>query len=77
MRDDDAELVKARDALRAVVTPGAFVDACAVIAAFNIVDRIADSTGIPLDAPMAAMTEDLRADLDLTRFQSSANTPGI
>jgi alkylhydroperoxidase family enzyme len=76
MRGDDAELAKTRDALRAVLTPQAFVDTCAVIGAFNVVDRIADATGIPLDAPMAALSAELRADLDLTRFRSSANTPG-
>ena len=75
MRDGEAALVKARDALRAVLSPEAFVDTCAVIGAFNVVDRIADSTGIPLDEPMAAATADLRADLGLARFRSSENTP--
>ena len=75
MGDDDAALAAARQALRAALTPEAFVDACAVIGAFNVVDRIADSTGIPLDDAMAAMTADLRADLDLGRFRSSGNTP--
>jgi hypothetical protein len=62
--------------LRGALTPEAFVDACAVIMAFNIVDRIADATGIPLDAPLAAMSADLRRELDLARFASSANSPG-
>jgi len=75
MQGDDAALAEARSALRGVLSPGAFVDACAVVAAFNVVDRIADATGIPLDDAMAAMTGDLRAELDLTRFRSSNNTP--
>jgi alkylhydroperoxidase family enzyme len=75
MRDDDRALAEARAALRAVLSPAAFVDACAVIGAFNVVDRIADSTGIPLDDAMASPTADLRAELDLARFRSSANTP--
>jgi alkylhydroperoxidase family enzyme len=75
MGDDEAALSRARQALRDVLTPEAFVDTCAVIGAFNVVDRIADSTGIPLDEPMAMMTQDLRTDLDLARFRSSANTP--
>jgi len=75
MGDDDTALATARQALRAVLTPAAFVDTCAVIGAFNVVDRIADSTGIPLDEPMVAMTTEVRADLDLARFRSSANTP--
>jgi alkylhydroperoxidase family enzyme len=75
MGEDDAALARARAALRTVLTPEAFVDTCAVIGAFNVVDRIADATGIPLDEPMVGMTADLRADLDLARFRSSANTP--
>ena len=75
MSTDDEALGAARSALQAVLSPEAFVDACAVIAAFNVVDRIADATGIPLDDAVAAMTADLRAELDLARFRSSANTP--
>jgi len=75
MAGDDSSLVEARRALRGVVSPEAFVDTCAVIGAFNVVDRIADSTGIPLDSQMEAMTGELRAELDLARFRSSENTP--
>lgn len=75
MNGDDEALAAARSALRVVLSPEAFVDACAVIGAFNVVDRIADSTGIPLDDAVAAMTTDLRAELDLARFRSSENTP--
>lgn len=74
---DDARLKSSREALRSVLTPEEFVDTCAVIGAFSVVDRIADSTGIPLDEPMAAVTGDLRDQLGLSRFRSSANTPGI
>ena len=76
MGDDEAALVRERDALRALLTPEAFVDAAAVIGAFNVVDRIADATGIPLDAGLAAMSGEVRQELDLARFGSSANTPG-
>src|SRR5437762_1929755 len=48
MGADDALLDRERRALCAVLSPEAFVDACALVAAFNVVDRIADSTGIPL-----------------------------
>ena len=64
-------------ALRGLLTPGAFVDAAAVIGAFNVVDRIANATGIPLDAGLAAMSGEVREELDLARFASSANTPGV
>ena len=63
-------------ALLEALGPAAFVDACAVIAAFNVVDRIADSTGIPLDDALKLMSSEVRAELDLARFASSANTPG-
>ena len=71
---DEDMLVSARAKLLRVVSPAAFVDACALIGAFNVVDRIADSTGIPLDDPIASMTEGLRTELDLVRFRSAENT---
>jgi hypothetical protein len=75
MGADDAALARERRALRALLAGDAFVDTCAVVGAFNIVDRIADATGIPLDAGMAAISGDVRRELDLARFASSANTP--
>jgi hypothetical protein len=59
-----------------VLSPAAFVDVCAVIAAFNVVDRVADATGIPLDAMLQAMSGDVQQQLQLARFRSAANTPG-
>ncbi len=76
MGEDDALLDRERRALRAVLSPEAFVDACALIAAFNVVDRIADATGIPLDPMLHAASGDVRAELRLARFGSAANTPG-
>jgi hypothetical protein len=75
MQDDEAAVARERAALRAVLSPESFVDVAAVIAAFNVVDRIADATGIPLDAMMEAVSADVRRDLNLTRFASAANTP--
>jgi alkylhydroperoxidase family enzyme len=72
-RDDDA-LDRARATARRRLGPAAFVDACAVIGAFNVVDRVADATGIPLDAGMAIMSAGVREELGLVRFASSANT---
>ena len=74
MGTDDGRLDAERRALCAVLSPAAFVDVCAVIGMFNIVDRIADAIGIPLDAPLAMMSADVRAELDLERFASSANS---
>ncbi len=76
MGEDDALLDRERRALRAVLSPDAFVDACALVAAFNVVDRIADATGIPLDPMLHAASGEVRAELGLARFGSAANTPG-
>src|SRR5262249_5872446 len=76
MCDDEAVLARERAALRAVLTPNCFVDVASVIAAFNVVDRVADATGIPLDDMLLAASADLREQLGLSRFASAANTPG-
>jgi hypothetical protein len=76
MRCDDAALVRERRTVPALLGPDAFVDLAAVIGSFNVVDRIADATGIPLDEPLAAATGDIREQLRLGRFASAANTPG-
>jgi hypothetical protein len=75
MADDDERLTRERASLRATLSPECFVDAAAIVAAFNVVDRIADATGIPLDDMMIAMSGDVPDVLDLRRFASAANTP--
>jgi alkylhydroperoxidase family enzyme len=72
MRGEPATLERER--LRQVLSPEGFVDAAALIGAFNVVDRIADATGIPLDPAMEAMSQDIRDELGLARFASAANT---
>jgi alkylhydroperoxidase family enzyme len=76
MGTDDAALQARRRELRRLLGPARLVDVAAIIGAFNVVDRIADATGIPLDDMMREMSADLRRDLDLGRFASAANTPG-
>ena len=66
--DDEAVLVRERDALRGLLSDEAFVDTCATIGSFSVVDRIADATGIPLDAGMQALSVGVRAELDLDAF---------
>jgi len=53
------------------------VDAAAVIANFQRMVRIADSTGIPLDEPVLMMTQGIREDLGLNEFSASANSPEL
>jgi hypothetical protein len=76
MGNDDEALAREREALRAVLSAGQFIDACAVIGSFNVLDRIADATGIPLDPGMVQMTAGIREKLGLNRFAAAANTPG-
>lgn len=49
MANDLDAMPRARVALQAKLGPEGVVDTAAVIAMFNIVDRVADATGIPID----------------------------
>jgi len=76
-RRDDAGLTTARARLLEEMGAEALVDAAAVVGNFERMTRIADSTGIPLDTPVAALTQDIRADLGLDEFGSARNTPPL
>ena len=73
--DDDEALDGARAELLGELGPEGLVDAAAVASNFERMVRIADSTGIPLDTPLEVLTGDMREELHLDRFGSSANTP--
>jgi len=66
--DDDARLTAARRAIVDVMGEAALVDASGITATFNAIDRVADSTGIPLEDFKAEETADLRDDLGLNVF---------
>ena len=66
---DDADRALARGAVRQAVGDAAFVDVCATVASFNAVVRIADGTGIPLEAAKAERTRDIRAALAIDAFR--------
>jgi len=68
-------LVIARTRVLHELGPEALVDAAAVASNFERMVRIADATGIPLDSFLDEMTADIRAELHLARFESTANTP--
>jgi hypothetical protein len=74
---EPAALEAARAALLRVLGPAALVDSAAVLGNFERMTRIADGTGIPLDAPVQALTDDLRSSLDLGRFASAGHTPAL
>jgi hypothetical protein len=70
--EDDAALLRARAALMTALGSTGLVDAAGVVGLFNAIDRIADATGIPLEAEKAAASADFRAALDLDRFSVAA-----
>ena len=77
VQGEPGALAAARADLLQALGPEALVDAAAVVANFERMVRIADATGIPLDAPVAALAADLGQELGLGRFGSAANTPKV
>jgi hypothetical protein len=73
---EDATRV-ARERVRRELGDAALVDAAAVIGNFERMVRIADGTGIPLDAPVAMATADLRDELGLGAFGGAESTGEI
>jgi len=65
---DETRLDRARRAVVDAMGEAALVDAAAVAGNFNAIDRIADSTGIPLEDDKAAMTADFRSALGIDEF---------
>lgn len=74
VRGSEAELAEARRASIAALGPEGLVAAAAVAANFERMVRIADATGIPLDAPLDVISGSLRSELGIDAFGSAANT---
>ncbi len=70
-------IAAARERLRAALGAAAVVDAAAVAANFERMVRIADGTGIALDAPLAMMSVDLREELGVDWYGSAGETPEV
>ena len=66
--EDDDTLTHIRHAVIEALSPAALVDAAGVASNFERMVRIADATGIPLDARMAALSQEVRDTLHLERF---------
>lgn len=77
LSDDERDPEEARARVRRELGSAALVDAAAVIGNFERMTRIADSTGIPLDAPVNVMTESIRAELGIDDFGSAADRPSV
>ena len=68
--DDDAALDRARAALVEALGEAAFVDAAGTAASFNAIVRVADATGIPIDAFKEDATREILNDLGVEDFSS-------
>ena len=64
----ETQLDVARQRLRNQFGDEGLVDASAVIANYNALDRVADATGIPLEAVKEANTAELRVILGINDF---------
>jgi hypothetical protein len=65
---DDRRLAEVHASIRARMGDTALVDAAAIVATFNAIDRVADATGIPIEDAKAASTADVRAMLGINAF---------
>lgn len=70
--DEEPELDSVRTELRGALGDAALVDAAAVAALFNAIDRVADSTGIPMEDQKIEITADFREILGINAFESMA-----
>ena len=70
LRGDDGSLTHAREAVRGSMGMAALVDAAAVIGGFDGITKVADATGIPLDARVAEPSATWRAELGIDAFAS-------
>lgn len=70
MGNDAAALESARAAVIDTLGTDALVDAAAVAAIFNAIDRVADATGVPIDEDRLAPTADFRKSLGIDAFPS-------
>jgi hypothetical protein len=74
---DDAALAEARHNAIAALGAESFVAAAAVASNFQRMVRIADATGIPLDAGLNELSAGIREEIGIDAYGSSANTPAL
>jgi hypothetical protein len=65
---DDVRLTAARGAIIEQMGGEALCDTAAVAALFNAIDRVADSTGIPLEPEKAEISAGMREQLGINQF---------
>lgn len=74
--DDADALAAARAAVVDAMGTDAMVDASAVASMFNAIDRVADSTGCPIDEDRLEPTADFRESLGISAFPSGRGDGG-
>lgn len=65
MRGDAPAIESARADVERALGPRGVVDAAAVMAMFNVVDRVADATGIPIDEETRGFREGIGEELGM------------
>jgi len=65
---DEEALARAQAQIRERMGDAGLVDAAAIVATFNAIDRVADSTGIPIEDGKAESSADLRQSLGINAF---------
>ncbi|MBM4228118.1 MAG: hypothetical protein FJ164_10270 [Gammaproteobacteria bacterium] len=71
---DSQVLNSARDDLKRALSPGALVQAAAIVANFAMNDRAANALGIVLEAMFVRGSADFRQMLGIDRYPSASNT---
>ncbi len=75
VRAETEDLARLRTELLAAVGPEGVGHAAATVSAFSGLVRVADSTGIPIDDGLAAVSVDARTELGLQDYGGAANSP--
>ena len=70
MANDAPAIAKTRDAVHAVLGDAGVVDTAGVIAMFNVVDRVADATGIPIEDFKEDAAREILGDLGMEEFSA-------
>jgi hypothetical protein len=68
---DIERLAAIQSEIRTKMGDAALVDAAAIAATFNAIDRVADATGIPIEDNKAEVTADFRAALGINAFAAN------
>lgn len=71
---DDSRLAAVQDRIRRELGDAVLVDSACVAGFFNAIDRVADSTGTPVEDDKAAATVDLRRAMGIDSFTGTRRT---